>query len=99
MNTKQNKQDKANINYSVQGIRGGAPHKKNNVGSVTAEVDNGLTIECDAFTTSLDTNERMRRKETLITIKKDEDIVFCSTPSILVDVLQEYYGIDVEKDC
>lgn len=92
------KQDKANINYSVQGIRGGTPHKKNNVGSVTAEVDNGLTIECEAFTTSLDTNERMRRKETLITIKKDEDIVFCNTPSFLFDILQEYYDIDAEKD-
>lgn len=95
---KQDKQNKANINYSVQGIRGGAPHKKNNVGSITTEVDNGLTIECEAFTTSLDTNERMRRNETLITIKKDEDIVFCNTPSFLFEILQEYYNIDAEKD-
>ena len=30
----------ANIDYDVQGIRGGEPHHKNNVGNVTVEVDN-----------------------------------------------------------
>lgn len=86
--------EKANIDYSVQGIRGGQPHNKKNVGNVTMELDKQVTIEADAFTTSADTQERTRRDKTLLTIKQGKDTCFCGSPSLLCDIMREYYGVE-----
>lgn len=87
-------EEKANINYSVQGLRGGQPHPKQNVGNVTIQLDKQVTIEAEAFTTSVDTQERTRRDKTLLTIQDDKGTVFCGTSLLLCDIMREYYNVE-----
>ena len=41
--------EQANIDYSVQGLRGGEPHNKKNIGNVTLQLDKKVTIQAEAF--------------------------------------------------
>ena len=84
----------AHIDYLVGGIKGGQPHRKNNVGNVTTITDGDLTIECDAFTDTM--GERNRRNKSLITIKKANEILFCGSPAMLENLLREYSAGDPE---
>ena len=84
----------AHIDYLVSGIKGGQPHRKNNVGNVTIIADGDLTIECDAFNETMGT--RNRSKKSLITIKKANEILFCGSPAMLENLLREYSAGDPE---
>ena len=86
--------EQANIDYSVQGLRGGEPHSKKNVGNVTLQLDNKVTIQAEAFKTNEDKQTRERRDQTLLTIKQGEDTCFCGSPSLLCDIMREYYGVE-----
>ena len=86
--------EQANIDYSVQGLRGGEPHNKKNVGNVTLQLDNKVTIQAEAFNTNEDKQTRERRDQTLLTIKKGENVIFSDTPSLLCDIMREYYGVE-----
>lgn len=86
--------EQANIDYSVQGLRGGEPHNKKNVGNVTLQLDNKVTIQAEAFKANSETQTRERRDQTLLTIKQGKDTCFCGTPSLLCDIMREYYGVE-----
>lgn len=86
--------EQANIDYSVQGLRGGEPHNKKNVGNVTLQLDNKVTIQAEAFNANSETQTRERRDQTLLTIKQGKDTCFCGTPSLLCDIMREYYGVE-----
>lgn len=85
--------EQANIDYSVQGLRGGEPHNKKNVGNVTLQLDRNVTIQAEAFKANEDKQTRERRDQTLLTIKKGEKVIFSDTPLMLCDIMAEYYGI------
>lgn len=73
------------INYKVQGVRGGNPSYRENVGYVATFVD-GLTIVADAFEGYGDTYKR--REENLITISNnDGKTLFSGTSKQLIDTL------------
>lgn len=86
--------EQANIDYSVQGIRGGQPHTKKNVGNVTLQLDKEVTIQAEAFKANEDEQTRERRDKTLLTIKQGKDTCFCGSPSLLCDIMREYYGVE-----
>lgn len=77
----------ANIDYDVQGIRGGEPHHKNNVGNVTVETEGEMTFSFEAFTEVM--KQRNRRYNTLVTIKEGDSLLFAGTPAKLKQILCE----------
>lgn len=85
--------EQANIDYYVQGLRGGEPHKKKNVGNVTLQLDQKVTIKTEAFNTNEDEQTRERRDQTLVTIKKGEEVIFSDTPLMLCDIMAEYCNL------
>ena len=78
----------ANIDYDVQGIRGGEPHHKNNVGNVTVEVDNGFTVSFEAFTQNDGNRERLG--ETEITIYRGNSFRWRGNATALAEVMEKY---------
>lgn len=84
----------AHINYSVQSVRGGEPHNKNNVGMVTTKVDD-LTIKCQAFEDV--NNTRNRKQHSQITISNGDKTLFDNTPMLLQLILEDYFNTDITQ--
>ena len=97
-NNNSNKQKQtfhANINYSVQGKRGGQPHYKKDVGMIETNIDHDVTITCQAFDEN--NNVRERKPQSQITIKKGDKTIFDNSPLFLTQILSDYYHIDLNE--